>query len=45
VANLAFKKGFQSQQAVEAVEGIEVKVVPLLALQQERASHTLKWRV
>jgi hypothetical protein len=48
VANLTFMKGFQSQRDVEAVEaveavegkaveGIEVKAVPVLALQQERA--------
>jgi hypothetical protein len=28
----------------KAVKGTEVRAVQLLALQQERASHTLKWR-
>ena len=50
VANLAFKKRLRSQRAMEAAEAVEVKVaeaieaktVPLLALQQARALHTLK---
>jgi len=46
VANLAFKKGLRSQQAMEAMDDTEVKAMPLLlASQHERASHTLKWRV
>jgi hypothetical protein len=46
VANLAFKKGLRSQRGVEAVDSIDVKATSLLlVLQQERASHTLKWRV
>ena len=47
VVNLAFKKGLRIQRLVEAFEfkvpeGVEAKAVPLLALQQGRASHTLK---
>jgi len=42
VANLAFKKRLRSQRVMEAAEAIEAKAVPLLALQQERALHTLK---
>ena len=34
------QEGFQSQWAVEAVEGIEVKAVSLLALQQESFAYT-----
>jgi hypothetical protein len=35
MANLMFKKAFQSQRAMEAVECTEVKAMSLLALQQE----------
>jgi hypothetical protein len=50
VANLAFKKGLRSQQVMEAVEAVEVKVAEVLRprpsrycpLQQERVSHALK---
>lgn len=47
VVNLAFKKGLRIQGRMEAFEfkvpdGVEAKAVPLLAIQQGRASHMLK---
>ena len=53
VPNLTFMEGLRSQQAVDVVEAVSVKVVEgtevnavsLLAFQEERAAYTLKWRV